>query len=103
MGSMCSIEGRVMIVTLRGLPDGKDLTYETGFNYFVDTVRLRIAEYGPPDVTPSLGAMPVDVMPTQREVVFYFSRNIGGHCIYASTIPESPVPSPALRPLLRNI
>lgn len=73
-----------MIVTLKGMPDGKDLAYETGFHYFVDHVKLRIAEHKPPRVTPSNGAKPVNLMPMEREITFHFSHKIGGHCIYTA-------------------
>lgn len=73
-----------MIVTLKGMPDGKDLEYETGFPYFIDTVRLRIAEHNPPDITPGQGAMPVNTLPVERVVVFCFSHEIPGRYIYTA-------------------
>jgi len=71
-----------MIVTLKGMPDGKALAYETGFPYFVDHVKLRLAEHEPHCVTPNDGAAPVNVMPVEREITFCFSHKIGGHCVY---------------------
>jgi hypothetical protein len=76
-----------MIVTLKGMPDGKDLAYETGFHYFVDHVKLRIAEHDPPHVIPSDGKNPVNIMPMAREITFCFSHNIDGHSIY-SAVPN---------------
>ena len=75
---------REMIVTLKGMPEGKDLAYETGFHYFVDHVRLRIAEHEPPCVTPSDGEKPVNFMPMEWEITFCFSHNVGGHSVYSA-------------------
>lgn len=71
-----------MIVTLKRMPDGKCLAYETGFHHFIDTIKLRIPEHNPPNITSSNGAEPVNIMIMEREITFHFSHNIGGHCIY---------------------
>lgn len=76
-----------MIVTLKGMPAGKDLVYETGFHYFVDHVKLRIAEHEPVRVTPSDGATQINAMPVEREITFCFSHNVDGHSIY-SVVPN---------------
>ena len=91
-----------MIVTLKGMPDGKDLAYETGVHYFVDHVKLRIAEHEPPRVTPSNGEKPDNFMPMEREITFCFSHNVGGHSIY-SAVPNVQIEARrAVAPSLSN-
>ena len=75
-----------MIVTLTGMPDGKDMAYETGFHYFIDHVKLRIAEHVPPNVTPNEGHMPVNIMPTEREITFRFWRQFGETLHYKAEV-----------------
>jgi hypothetical protein len=74
-----------MIVTLVGIPrfGGNDIEYETGFSYFIDLVRVRIAEQVPSQVTPNTGAHPVKGMPVVREITFCFDSKIDGRLIYA--------------------
>lgn len=72
-----------MRVTLIKALDGKDLEYETGFRYFVDAIKLRIAEHESPKITPSVGQQPVKCAHTEREITYYFSHKNGERCIYA--------------------
>ena len=72
-----------VVVTLRGMPDGKDRSHETGFYYFVDHVRLEVLNYTPPPTAATNGAQPINRIPTKKMLTFQFSHiDVGGHCFY---------------------
>ena len=71
-----------MMVVLNGMPDGKYLCYETGVSFFVDHVKLRIAEHMHPKITPADGKLPVNVMPAVREITFSFWKSVDGTLHY---------------------
>lgn len=72
-----------MIVILKGLPDGKWWSYETGFPHFTVTVNVTISEVVEPIVARNDGIKPLNFVPTTRIMTFAFShRSVDGILIY---------------------